>query len=567
MIMNGIRLFPIAALLSAAGISPLAAQVPRMIDYQGKIAVAGVNFSGSGQFKFALVNGTGSVSYWSHDGTSTGGSAPATHVVRTVAAGLYSIVLGDTTILNSAGAPVQAIGPAVFNNSDVRLRVWFNDGTNGFQQLAPDRRIAAVAYALMADSVPDGSITTAKLAPGSVTADKLAAATLLASLSASDAALLGQGYIKVQSVPAPAWQASAASGGPDARSRHTAIWTGSGMIVWGGKVGTALSNQGANYNPGTSQWATLPTSSVSPARSDHTAVWAGDRMVVWGGFTAGGESQTGAFYAPTVPGSDPPIGGWLATSLTNAPGARSGHTAVWTGTKMIVWGGKNSGGALATGGLYTPPAGPLVSGVEGSWTGTQTTGAPAARHNHTAVWTGTKMLIWGGLDSSFLPLNNGGIYDPAANTWTAMSATGAPGARAGHTAIWTGTKMVIFGGTNTELPGSAANLLNDGAAFDPVSGTWTPLPSAGAPSARHRHGAVWTGSEMLIFAGEQFSGQFVTTAAAFNPTTGAWRTLPSAATGSAGKTGVWSGSTLLTFGTDGLFTLDPAPAVHFYGKF
>jgi hypothetical protein len=30
---------------------------------------------------------------------------------------------------------------------------------------------------------------------------------------------------------------------------------------------------------------------------------------------------------------------WTATSTANAPDARSGHTAVWTGSEMIVWGG------------------------------------------------------------------------------------------------------------------------------------------------------------------------------------------------------------------------------------
>ena len=32
---------------------------------------------------------------------------------------------------------------------------------------------------------------------------------------------------------------------------------------------------------------------------------------------------------------------WTATSTTNAPSARPGHTAVWTGSEMIVWGGYN----------------------------------------------------------------------------------------------------------------------------------------------------------------------------------------------------------------------------------
>jgi len=43
----------------------------------------------------------------------------------------------------------------VFTNVDVRLRVWFNGGL-GLQALAPDRRLSAVGYALMAGNVPDG---------------------------------------------------------------------------------------------------------------------------------------------------------------------------------------------------------------------------------------------------------------------------------------------------------------------------------------------------------------------------------------------------------------------------
>lgn len=54
------------------------------------------------------------------------------------------------------------------NYPDVRLRVWFNGGA-GFQQLTPDQRIVSVGYALMAGTVQDGSITTAKLAPGVLT--------------------------------------------------------------------------------------------------------------------------------------------------------------------------------------------------------------------------------------------------------------------------------------------------------------------------------------------------------------------------------------------------------------
>ena len=69
--------FCLAALLfvilhSSFGI--LHAQVPQIISYQGRVAVGTVNFDGTGQFKFALVNAAGTTTYWSNDGTGTEGS-------------------------------------------------------------------------------------------------------------------------------------------------------------------------------------------------------------------------------------------------------------------------------------------------------------------------------------------------------------------------------------------------------------------------------------------------------------------------------------------------------------
>ena len=151
-------------------LAPLQAQVPQLINYQGRVAVGAVNFDGSGQFKFALVDTAGNSTYWSNDGTSTAGSEPTTAVTLTVSKGLYSVLLGDATLPNMAIVP-----STVFTNPDVRLRVWFNDGTNGFQLLTPDQRIAAVGYAMIAGSVPDGAITSTKIAAGAVDSSHLSA--------------------------------------------------------------------------------------------------------------------------------------------------------------------------------------------------------------------------------------------------------------------------------------------------------------------------------------------------------------------------------------------------------
>ena len=95
----------------------------------------------------------------------------------------------------------------------------------------------------------------------------------------------------------------------------------------------------------------------------------------------GTDLNTGGRYNPSTDS-------WTATSTTNAPTARVGHTAVWTGSEMIVWGGDGDIGCLNTGGRYNPST--------DSWTATSTTNAPAARDGHTAVWTGSEMIVWGG---------------------------------------------------------------------------------------------------------------------------------------------------------------------------
>jgi len=62
---------------------PVRAQVPQLLNYQGRVAVDAVNFEGTGQLKFALVNGDGSTTFWSNDGTSDAGSEPAAAVALT----------------------------------------------------------------------------------------------------------------------------------------------------------------------------------------------------------------------------------------------------------------------------------------------------------------------------------------------------------------------------------------------------------------------------------------------------------------------------------------------------
>jgi hypothetical protein len=125
---------------------------------------------------------------------------------------------------------------------------------------------------------------------------------------------------------------------------------------------------------------------------------------------------------------------WATT--TNAPSARYGHTAVWTGSEMIVWGGYD-GSYSNTGGRYNPST--------DAWATTSTTNAPSARYSHTAMWTGIEMIVWGGAGNTGY-VNSGGRYNPGTDSWTATSTTNAPSGREGHTAVWAGSEMIVWGG-------------------------------------------------------------------------------------------------------------------------
>jgi hypothetical protein len=139
---------------------PAIGQVPTIISYQGRVLMNNTNFNGTGQFKFAFVNASGTIRYWvnSVDGNVDG--QPDTAVSLGVSNGLVMTLLGDVTIPNMLSIPAS-----VFNNSAVYLRVWF-DGGAGLQQLAPDQRVVSVGYAMMSANVPDATLTASKLAPG-----------------------------------------------------------------------------------------------------------------------------------------------------------------------------------------------------------------------------------------------------------------------------------------------------------------------------------------------------------------------------------------------------------------
>jgi len=322
---------------------------------------------------------------------------------------------------------------------------------------------------------------------------------------------------------ADSWTAMTETNAPTARSRHGAIWTGTEMLVWGGWDGT-YSGTGGRYDPVGNSWTTMSNGDAPAARENHTAVWTGDEMVVWGGRN-GPMLQSGGRY-------DPAGDSWTATSLTDAPAARQGHSAVWSGKRVIVWGGSD-GAVMDTGGEYNPD--------HDRWEPVSTSGAPEARQAHTAVWTDDRMVAWGGYDSTWTALESGGLYNPNNGQWTATSTDNAPEARTAHSAVWADGLMLVWGGVGFD------GYLDTGGRYDPVDDVWNPTSTEGAPIRRFGQTAVWSGSRMIVWGGKIHA--LLNSGGLYDPISDSWTpTAPAAPESRSGHSALWTGTHMVVWG-------------------
>ena len=358
-----------------------------------------------------------------------------------------------------------------------------------------------------------------------------------------DPALIAAGFSDTGGIGSEVWTGMTILGAPLPREQgHTAVWSGTRMIVWGGVGGASgKTNTGGQYDPATDSWTVVTTTSAPTARSYHTTVWTGSRMLVWGG----DDGADGAFSPANTGGQyDPSTDSWTAMTTAGAPSARTEHTAVWTGSRMLVWGGRDgspSGDYFNDGGQYDP--------VENSWTAMTTAGAPSGRNRHTAVWTGSRMLVWGGSNDFFT--NDGFLYDPATDSWTSMTTAGAPSQRNSHTAVWTGSRMLVWGGF-----GGLGNpsILYTGAQYDPITDSWAEATTTHPPPGRFNHSAVWTGSFMLVWGGYEPPVLASGTGSVYDPGaapgSGSWAPMKllGAPTDRSNHTAVWTGSCMLVWG-------------------
>ncbi len=346
-----------------------------------------------------------------------------------------------------------------------------------------------------------------------------------------------------------AWDPISTELAPEDRSEHTVVWTGTEMIVWGGDgLSSGRLNTGGRYDPLLDTWSEMTTVDAPSARTGHTAVWTGSEMIVWGGRSDAGLEDSGGRY-------DPALDAWTATTATGAPAARRDHTAIWTGSEMIVWGGDAGewcNDPLADGAEYDPES--------NSWSSMPYQPVEQGRYGHSAVWTGSEMIVWGGVYSfeydgqgecDYSNLSTGRAYDPLTRQWSPINDSALPG-RMKHTAVWNGYEMIVWGGLQVSCDwGEPSDTTDTGGRYRPLDGNWVVTTETGAPQARHRHTAVWTGSEMIVWGGSDLWDitQF-DDGGRYDPLADAWTstTTVGAPTATRSHTAVWDGSGMVVWG-------------------
>ncbi len=310
------------------------------------------------------------------------------------------------------------------------------------------------------------------------------------------------------------------------RGQHTAVWTGNEMIVWGGDFPVT----GARYDATLATWTPTSTVGAPSARTAHYAVWTGTKMIVWGGDVAGLNTplDSGGRY-------DPLTDTWSGMSQPGFSGIEGSLLAVvWTGTEMIAWGGAWTG-SVAYGGRYDP--------VQDTWT--QTAPFPGTQRRYTkAVWTGHEMIVWGGWnDNPSTYFGDGGRYDPTSNSWVYIGiAPNSPTPRVDHTVVWTGQSVLLFGGQGP-APGAGV-----GGRYDPQTSTWSAMSTLNQPTGfneAYRHTAIWTGGRMIVWG-----GSITTPGGLYDPTSNSWSVMSTAGAppNRSNHTAIWSGRSMLIWG-------------------
>jgi N-acetylneuraminic acid mutarotase len=486
-----IALTAVAALASLlwlsglAGALPLAtplrsepdAGAPHVVSYQGQVTLGGTPYDGTGYFKFAVVDAAGTTSFWSNNGTSSGGGEPTKAVPLPVSNGLFHVLLGDKSLTNMT----KAVTAATFDGTERYLRVWFSSDNAGFDLLTPDRRIAAVPYALQAEQA--SYALQAEEAGNGVPAQ-----AMVLGLTDSETTLLDAGfsYTGLQ-VPSEGWLVRADM--PTGRQALAAA-AADGVIYALGGTSAASTWDTVNeaYDPATDSWT---TKAAMPTGRRYLAAAAVDGIV----YAIGGNSQS--VYAETANEAyNPATNSW--TTKTAMPTGRTDLAAVAAGGLIYALGGSQGEyNYQNVNEVYNPSTNSWASG----------TAMPRGRRLFAAAAVDGIIYAIGGDSAVTLREPLVDAYDPGTSGWATVTSLPTPRAILAAAAV-DGVIYTLGGWATVE------SCLPTNEAYDPAANTWSEKPSM--PTGRQELAAVAVNG-VLYAIGGQAPGIFSTANEAYVP--------------------------------------------------
>jgi hypothetical protein len=211
-------------------------------------------------------------------------------------------------------------------------------------------------------------------------------------------------------------------------------------------------------------------------------------------------------------------------------GVASFPSAVWTGTDVLVVGGLDPNGQARAGAAAYDPS-------TDAWRTLAAAPDGSARIHPVVAWTGSEMLVIGGGQYDGTQMNGDGLaYNPTTDTWRSTGPL--PGFVTDRSPIaWTGSELLVW------PVDQAGNPTANPAGLDVATGAWRQLPTPPI-EPRQQAASVWTGNEWLIWGGQGKNAELAD-GAAFNPATNAWRVIAASPLAARRTRAVWTGSEML----------------------
>ena len=276
--------------------------------------------------------------------------------------------------------------------------------------------------------------------------------------------------------------------------RQPAVLLADGRVLVVGDTGAPVE---ALFDPATGRFSI--TGSLSTMRVNATATRLKDGRVL----VAGGDNETGVLASAEL--YDPATGKFSPTGSMLSPREFDTMTLLPDG-RVLILGGIGKGGYLASAELYDPATGRFSSAGN--------TLAPLGEGHTATLLLDGRVLIAGG-DGGSSPARvtaTAELYDPASGKFSSTGSMTTP--RAFHTAtLLTDGRVLLAGGEDGSGFSSSAEL------YDPASGTFGATGSMS--SARQNHVAVrLDDGRVLVAGGDIGTGNRLVSAELYDPATG-----------------------------------------------